>query len=67
MFRLSTGTALQDTQTGLRGYPAWLLGWLRGVEGDRFEYELEVLLAARRLGLEFHEVPIETIYIAGNK
>ena len=67
VFGMLTGLRLQDTQTGLRGYPGWLLGWLGGIDGDRFEYELEVLLAAKREGLEIWEVPIETIYIAGNE
>lgn len=52
VFRLATGTSLVDTQTGLRGYPHRLLGWLLAVPGDRFEYELNVLLLAskERLG-----------------
>jgi putative flippase GtrA len=66
VFRLATGRRLQDTQTGLRGYPAWMLGWLQTIDGDRFEYELEVLLAAKRHGLELHEVPIATIYLDEN-
>lgn len=66
VFRLATGRRLQDTQTGLRGYPAWMLGWLQTVDGDRFEYELEVLLAAGRQGIELHEVPIATIYLDEN-
>jgi putative flippase GtrA len=66
LFGWLTGTHLGDTQTGLRGYPAYLLGWLQDVPGDRFEYELEVLLAARRLGLAIHELPIGTIYLDGN-
>lgn len=67
VFRLATGIRLQDTQTGLRGYPASMLGWLQSVAGDRFEYELDVLLRAERDGYRFHEVPIETIYLAGNE
>lgn len=66
VFRVTTGLRLQDTQTGLRGYPAWMLGWLQTIDGDRFEYELQVLLAARREGIELHEVPISTVYIEGN-
>lgn len=67
VFAALTGLRVQDTQTGLRGCPAWLLGWLQGIDGDRFEYELEVLLAARREGFEIHEVPIATIYLEGNE
>ena len=37
-----------DTQTGLRGFAAELLPWLGSVPGERFEYELNQLLAAVR-------------------
>ena len=65
--RAASGLSLQDTQTGLRGYPASLLGWLMTIEGDRFEYELSVLLKARQTGIEVVEVPIATIYIDDNQ
>lgn len=67
LFRRLTGLGITDTQTGLRGYPAALLGWLHRIEGDRFEYELEVLLAADRAGIEVVEVPIETVYLDDNE
>ena len=66
LFRLATGRRLLDTQTGLRGYPASLLPWLLSVPGDRFEYELVVLLQAARRGLPIAEVEIATIYLEGN-
>ena len=66
LFRLATGTALRDTQTGLRGYPAALLPWLLTVPGDRFEYELRVLLQAARRRLAIEQLPIATIYLEGN-
>ncbi len=64
--RAASGLRLQDTQTGLRGYPASLLPWLVSIDGDRFEYELNVLLEARRSDIEVVEVPIATVYIDGN-
>jgi glycosyltransferase involved in cell wall biosynthesis len=67
VFQLTTGLRLQDTQTGLRGYPATMLPWLQTVSGERFEYELNALLEAKRAGIGFHEVPIETIYLDGNE
>ena len=67
VFRIATGIRLQDTQTGLRGYPASMLPWLQRVSGERFEYELETLLMAQRAGHRFHEVPIDTIYLADNE
>ena len=66
LFRASTGLAIRDTQTGLRGYQAQLLDWLGTVPGDRFEYELNVLLAASRQRLRVDQVGIETIYLEGN-
>ncbi|MBP2412850.1 glycosyltransferase involved in cell wall biosynthesis [Arthrobacter stackebrandtii] len=66
-FALATGSWLSDTQTGLRGYPAQLLPWLATVRGDRYEYELNVLLEARSRGFGFESVPIATIYLNSNK
>lgn len=67
VFEMATGLRLQDTQTGLRGYPATMLSWLQTVPGDRFEYELHALLEAKRAGLGFYEIPIETLYLEGNE
>ena len=57
---------LQDTQTGLRGYHADQLAWLCTIPGDRFEYELNILLEAARTGVPMREVPIATVYLDGN-
>ena len=62
-FSLTTGRSLRDTQTGLRGHPARTLAWLRSVSGDRFEYELRVLLQATREARRIDEVEIATIYL----
>jgi glycosyltransferase involved in cell wall biosynthesis len=66
LFRLVTGLAVTDTQTGLRAYPARMLGWLGRVPGDRFEYELRLLLRAARERLPIDEVGIATVYLDGN-
>jgi putative flippase GtrA len=66
LFFLTTGIDLTDTQTGLRAYPAEMLGWLCEVEGERFEYELELLLRARDAGHTIVEVPISTVYVDDN-
>jgi putative flippase GtrA len=65
-FRMITGCAVTDTQTGLRGYPARMLPWLGRVPGDRFEYELRLLLRAARERLPVDEVGIATVYLDGN-
>lgn len=66
-FRLLCGIKLSDTQTGLRGIPVQHLPAFIGVEGDRFEYETNMLLYMKKADIEFIEVPIATIYIDGNK
>lgn len=67
LFRLVTGVAITDTQTGLRGLSTELIPWLLSLKGERFEYEFNMLLEADRSGHDIHEVPIETVYIEGNE
>lgn len=62
VFRWSAGYRLEDTQTGLRGYPAAMLSWLCEIKGSRFEYELSLLLALKPAGWRIREIPIRTIY-----
>ncbi|ACZ23161.1 glycosyl transferase [Sanguibacter keddieii DSM 10542] len=66
LFRLATGLRVHDTQTGLRGYPASSLPWLLSVGGDRYEYELDLLLQASASGRTVEEVEIATIYLDDN-
>lgn len=66
LFRVATGRGVRDTQTGLRAYPAALLGWLGTVAGERFEYEMNVLLAAARAGHPIDQVVITTTYLDDN-
>jgi glycosyltransferase involved in cell wall biosynthesis len=65
-YTLATGQRLIDTQTGLRGYPAHMLRWLEEIGGDRFEYELRLLLRAAKEGLRIEEIAIATIYLEHN-
>lgn len=65
-FRILHGRWLPDTQTGLRAFPSAMIPFMLGVRGERFEYEMGVLMAAARSGLEFGVVPIRTIYEDGN-
>jgi len=67
IFRLATGTKLGDTQTGLRGFSRAMLPELLLLEGERYEYEMTVLAHLCRDGRRPLEVPIETVYIDGNK
>ena len=67
IFRFATGTKLGDTQTGLRAFPRHLLPELLLLDGERYEYEMSVLAHICRDGKRLIEVPIEAIYIDGNK
>ncbi len=66
VFSLVSGEKISDTQTGLRGLPFSILPWLISLEGERFEYEMNMLLKAKAAGIKFTQVDIETVYIAGN-
>jgi glycosyltransferase involved in cell wall biosynthesis len=62
VFAFSTGSKIYDTQTGLRGYSADMLDWLCSISGQRFEYEMNMLLEASREGYSFYSVDIDTVY-----
>lgn len=67
IYRIMTGTQLSDTQTGLRGIPTKFLPQLLTIEGERFEYEMNVLAKLKELNIPIAEVPIDTVYLEGNK
>ena len=61
-FKLLFGIHLSDTQTGLRAIPAQYLQTFCDIEGERLEYETNMLLYMKRLGIAFFEQPIATVY-----
>ena len=67
LFKLTTGISIYDTQTGLRGFPTSLLPELIELPGDRYEYEMNMLLKLRDWGVSPYEVTIATIYLNENK
>lgn len=67
IFSLATGTNIYDTQTGLRGFSIDMLDWLCSIHGERFEYEMNMLLEAKEAGYLFYEVDIDTVYYKDNK
>ncbi len=62
LFRLCYGIKLSDTQTGLRAIPRKYLDAFCKIDGERFEYETNMLLNMKRMGIEFYEQPIATVY-----
>ena len=66
VFRLSTGVRVEDTQTGLRAFSDELTDRMLAVSGDRYEYEMNVLLEFAKGGIPIRELRIETVYLNGN-
>lgn len=67
VMRLFFGVRLWDTQTGLRAIPRRLLPELNEIPYDHYELEIVMLLIAQRRSVPLIEIPIETIYIEGNR
>jgi putative flippase GtrA len=66
VFALFTGHPIHDTQTGLRAFHTSLIPALLQIEGDRYEYEMNVLLEFSRGRIPIVEVEISTIYLENN-
>lgn len=66
IFSLVTGVKVNDTQTGLRGFSMDLVPELVLLPGNRYEYEMNVLLWAASNHVEMAEIGIETVYLEGN-
>lgn len=66
VFRIFSGNSVRDTQTGLRGFSDRRLPELLCVPGERYEYEMNVLMAFSRNRRPIREVEIETVYLEGN-
>ncbi len=60
------GIKLGDTQTGLRAISKKYFDWLVALPGERYEYELNMLIYSKNIGLEIDTVTIETIYFDNN-
>jgi len=60
-FRLLTGRALRDTQSGFRLYPVALAAAL-AVPTSRYDAEFELLVALSRAGCRIEEIPIRVHY-----
>lgn len=62
VFFFGTGQTIYDTQTGLRGFSQNIFEWLLSLDGERFEYEMNMLLKAQLEGKSCYEVEIKTVY-----
>ena len=65
VFYSSSSKYIKDTQTGLRAFNTSQLDKMIEIEGDRYEYEMNMLYEFDSESIM--QVPIETIYIENNE
>ena len=63
IFGFLSGIHIQDTQTGLRALGPALMRTFLATKGERFEYEMNMLMDCREHAIPIVEVPIRTIYL----
>lgn len=67
VFKILCGIKISDTQTGLRALPTELVTEFLDIDGERYEYETNMLIEAKQKKYNFQEIKIKTIYIEDNK
>ncbi len=65
-YRAASGVRLSDTQTGLRAFGAGMISWMMNIPGNRYEYEMNMLMESARSCVQLVQVPIATIYMDNN-
>jgi glycosyltransferase involved in cell wall biosynthesis len=66
VYSAATGMQVHDTQTGLRAFHRSMIPMLLEIEGDRYEYEINMLLRLAADGVPIIEERIETVYEDNN-
>jgi putative flippase GtrA len=66
-FGAMVGLWLKDTQSGLRGIPLGFARRLLDLPANGYAFELDMLIQAKEQRVDVDELPIRTIYIAGNE
>jgi putative flippase GtrA len=67
VFSFLSGCNIKDTQSGLRGFSRENMMRFIKINGERFDYEMYMLMECRNLRLKIREIPIQTVYLEGNK
>ena len=67
IFKLLYSKKIKDTQTGLRAIPFDFLSTCISLPGERFEYEINMLITAVKDKINIIEEEIETIYYEDNR
>lgn len=61
VFKYLSGLNISDTQTGLRAIPREYMKKSLKIEGERFDFETNMLLESKGV-IDIKEIPIETVY-----
>ncbi len=67
LFFLLYGKWIGDTQTGLRGFHTIYLDEMLQIKGERFEYEMEVIISCITKKIPMKQIEIQTIYEDNNE
>ncbi len=67
IFFTATLRHIYDTQSGLRAFSNNLMDDMLSISGNRFEYEMNVLLYLNKNHIKHKEIEIKTIYIDNNR
>ena len=67
VYSAATGVHIHDTQTGLRAFHRSMIPRLLRIDGDRYEYEINMLMELAGEGVPIIEERIETVYEDNNK
>lgn len=67
VYSMLTNRYLSDNQSGLRGFSASHIDWMIKVEKNNYDYEMNVLYYAAKMGLKITTIPIQAIYLGNNE
>lgn len=67
VLKMLCGIDISDTQTGLRGFSRKLMNLLLEIKGERFEYEMNMIIDVKENAVPIKEIKIDTVYIEENK
>ena len=67
IFALLYGKKIQDTQTGLRAFNRKWLDKMINVLGERYEYEMNVLIECAKSDIDISQFTIQTVYENNNE
>ena len=66
IFKIFIGLEISDTQTGLRGFSKTLMNEFIATNGERYEYETNMLIDCKDKNIKIEEIAIDTIYLNSN-